>query len=647
MCVADATRAAGCAESRPVVGFEGSYEATADGRIINLKLGGKVLKGNSFREGEGRKVTLNGSYFRLVADLVATAFLENPYGIAHATHLNGDVLDDRVENLSWGPEPLVEDGEVERWADLDPLPYIATSCGRIISKAKGGLIDQFSNHGATRKVTMHPGGSTRLVADLVAEGFGLPNPHGLGHVLHRNGDSLDARLKNLTYLPDELDDSVRAGEEWRPLTAESGQRLLVSSEGRFIDVLHARFLTGDADGVKIILSDRRYAKKADLVAEAFGLPGVDGVLRPLHRNGDVLDNRLANLTFDPAEVEGMEGEWRPVPGYRGLYLLGECGVFLRLGSRLGDSFERGIRRDSEERATQKALADSSGHKTFKEIADWMALTFPDLIGENPLGAARPWHVDGDPGNNRVSNLSWLPGPSPMWPDEEERWAPAPGLEGSHIVSALGRVANLLVGSILEPGIAPDGGLEVDVSRGFGRRQYKIDRLVAEAFLGEPGGRPYLVHINGDPYDNRASNLDWADERVPAAGTPDAMRARHHGAGTRAREAYLEGMLRETYIHRELSRSRAARQRCLELKGTACCVCGVDVKEVYGAAVAPDVHHLYPLCEGYGVRETSPERDLVPVCPNCHRALHSKPGGHFACYTPEEMRRIMRGRGAVA
>ena len=58
-------------------------------------------------------------------------------------------------------------------------------------------------------------------------------------------------------------------------------------------------------------------------------------------------------------------------------------------------------------------------------------------------------------------------------------------------------------------------------------------------------------------------------------------------------------------------------------------------ESYGPAVDEDATHLIlsvHLREGY---EVDPVRDLVPLCPNCHRAVHSKPGGEV--YTVEELR----------
>lgn len=86
------------------------------------------------------------------------------------------------------------------------------------------------------------------------------------------------------------------------------------------------------------------------------------------------------------------------------------------------------------------------------------------------------------------------------------------------------------------------------------------------------------------------------------------------------------------------RNPKARAACLAAHGTACSVCGLDFGKVYGAEFAGkiEVHHIVPLCEIGEEYVVDPINDLVPVCPNCHTALHSKPNG---VYTIDELKKI--------
>lgn len=86
------------------------------------------------------------------------------------------------------------------------------------------------------------------------------------------------------------------------------------------------------------------------------------------------------------------------------------------------------------------------------------------------------------------------------------------------------------------------------------------------------------------------------------------------------------------------RSRMARQRCLEEYGATCAICGFDFAQAYGPEFAGiiQVHHIVPIHELGEVHEVDPVRDLIPVCPNCHVALHSKPGGTYA---PAELKAL--------
>lgn len=75
---------------------------------------------------------------------------------------------------------------------------------------------------------------------------------------------------------------------------------------------------------------------------------------------------------------------------------------------------------------------------------------------------------------------------------------------------------------------------------------------------------------------------------------------------------------------EYERSKKARAMCLAKHGYDCSVCGFSFSRTYGAHGANFivVHHLRPLAAGDGTNKAvDPERDLRPVCCNCHSMLH--------------------------
>lgn len=97
----------------------------------------------------------------------------------------------------------------------------------------------------------------------------------------------------------------------------------------------------------------------------------------------------------------------------------------------------------------------------------------------------------------------------------------------------------------------------------------------------------------------------------------------------------EGALidRHIWVH---TRDSQLREKCLNEKGKICCVCECDLAKLYGEGFENliEVHHKNPIAGG--TRKTTLE-DVVPVCPNCHRALHAKPNG---IYTVEELKKII-------
>ena len=88
-------------------------------------------------------------------------------------------------------------------------------------------------------------------------------------------------------------------------------------------------------------------------------------------------------------------------------------------------------------------------------------------------------------------------------------------------------------------------------------------------------------------------------------------------------AAFEGAVLESVVKR---RERNPRNRvlCIRLKGERCAACGLEPRKFYGIAGGIiEVHHLEPLSLLAAPRPYDPVFDLVPLCPNCHRAVHTR------------------------
>lgn len=89
------------------------------------------------------------------------------------------------------------------------------------------------------------------------------------------------------------------------------------------------------------------------------------------------------------------------------------------------------------------------------------------------------------------------------------------------------------------------------------------------------------------------------------------------------------------------RSSIARMKCIEKYGCKCIVCGMDFEKMYGILGNGfiHIHHIVPLSEIGKEYRVNYEKDLVPVCPNCHAMLHRKLEGEYL--TIEELKGCIR------
>ena len=104
--------------------------------------------------------------------------------------------------------------------------------------------------------------------------------------------------------------------------------------------------------------------------------------------------------------------------------------------------------------------------------------------------------------------------------KEELWKPVVGFEGLYEVSTFGRVKSLdrivnfrgsksfRKGKIKSTWLIDDY-VYVSLCKNGVQKPYRVNILVANAFIPNPDNKPTCDHINRVRYDNRVENLRWA------------------------------------------------------------------------------------------------------------------------------------------
>ena len=107
--------------------------------------------------------------------------------------------------------------------------------------------------------------------------------------------------------------------------------------------------------------------------------------------------------------------------------------------------------------------------------------------------------------------------------------------------------------------------------------------------------------------------------------------------TNATELY-EGAVMQVMVNK-YERNREARDLCLKKKGYQCIVCEMDFEKMYGEIGREfiHVHHTKPIASIGKDYQIDPEKDLVPVCPNCHAMLHRR----TPPYSVEELKKMIK------
>lgn len=96
----------------------------------------------------------------------------------------------------------------------------------------------------------------------------------------------------------------------------------------------------------------------------------------------------------------------------------------------------------------------------------------------------------------------------------EIWENVQGYEGLYLISNLGRLLSAprngtkLYWHMIAPHYV-GGYIQYALSKHNRIKEFKAHRLVAEAFLPNPGNKREVNHIDGNKHNNSVDNLEWA------------------------------------------------------------------------------------------------------------------------------------------
>lgn len=90
----------------------------------------------------------------------------------------------------------------------------------------------------------------------------------------------------------------------------------------------------------------------------------------------------------------------------------------------------------------------------------------------------------------------------------EEWRPIAGTAGQYEVSSYGRLRSNISKKMLRTYVNSAGYVLATFPINGVKKARQMHRIVAEAFIENPDGKPQINHIDADRTNNRVDNLEW-------------------------------------------------------------------------------------------------------------------------------------------
>lgn len=109
------------------------------------------------------------------------------------------------------------------------------------------------------------------------------------------------------------------------------------------------------------------------------------------------------------------------------------------------------------------------------------------------------------------------------------WRDIPGYDGKYQASESGEIRNAFTERALSQRLNKHGYLRVNLKHKGEMKTVEVHRLVALAFIDNPGNLLQVNHINEVKTDNRVQNLEWCSCEYNLAFGTRVERLQAHGA----------------------------------------------------------------------------------------------------------------------
>ena len=133
----------------------------------------------------------------------------------------------------------------------------------------------------------------------------------------------------------------------------------------------------------------------------------------------------------------------------------------------------------------------------------------------------------------------------------EEWRAVPGYEGLYEVSNKGNVRNVRRNTLLRLPKNKYGYIQVGLYKNGIRTEFKVHRLVAQAFIPNPDGLPQVNHKNEVKTDNNVDNLEWCTAKY----NNNYGTARIRSRDTKIKNGYYTGLSKEEYMKEYKKKNR--------------------------------------------------------------------------------------------